>query len=221
MPTINKIKNQIDRRLRQLVECGLADEIQGGFWRQVDGQRSEITFPNASHVSLAMKDIEYAEIYRLFVEERAYNVKMLDGALIQMMYEFSNRRILRHRLAFVPAPHLPAFQSDPEVYLKDELHGDVVATNVAPFPFRYDYDARDDLHQDVAHPKSHLTLGRYDHCRIPVSAAMTPYWFIDFVLRNFYDTPARRYSDEMPVDDDAFEESITRKERRVVHVVVP
>ena len=121
----------------------------------------------------------------------------------------------------MPAPHLYDFQSSPEVYLEDELHGDVVAKSVVPFPLRYDYDKGNGCHRDVTHPKSHLTLGEYEHCRIPVSAPVTPHWFIDFVLRNFYDTPSRRYADELPPAGGSFDESITSNERRVVHVVVP
>ena len=40
------------------------------------------------------------EIYEDLARERAYNVRMIDGALIQMMYEFVEARLRRHRLAF-------------------------------------------------------------------------------------------------------------------------
>ena len=90
-----------------------------------------------------------------------------------------------------------------------------------PFPLRCDYDGGDGRHVDVAHPKSHLTLGQYEHCRIPVSAPITPHWFIDFLLRNFYQTLGRGCTDEMPVGGVSFEESISPAERRVVHLVIP
>ncbi len=85
------------------------------------------------------------------------------------------------------------------MYLDDEVDGDGVAGSVVPFPVRYDYDGRDGRHEELAHPKSHLTLGQYECCRIPVSAPVTPYWFVDFILGNFYDTPDRCYADKMPV----------------------
>ena len=220
MPTANRIKNQINERIRRLVEIGLADRHHIGFFRRA-GRMVEITFPNAAHVSLSLKNIEYAETYLGLVRNGAYNVKMLDGALIQMMYEFSGDALQRHRLAFFPAPHLHDFQNSPDVYLDDELHGDVVARSVVPFPLRCDYDGRDGRHVDVAHPKSHLTLGQYEHCRIPVSAPVTPHWFVDFLLRNFYQTPGRGYANEMPVGGATFRESISPAERRVVHLVIP
>ena len=220
MSNVNSIVNQINDRIRRLVEVGLADRFQLGFLRR-KGRQAEITFPNAAHVSLSLKSVEYGEVYRGLVHERTYNVKMLDGALIQMAYDFSDDRLRRHRLAFFPAPHLREFQNSPDVYLDDELHGDVIASNVVPFPLRCDYDARDSRHADVAHPKSHLTLGQYEHCRVPVSAPVTPHWFIDFLLRNFYRTPSRCYADEMPPGGATFDDSVSPAERRVVHVVIP
>ena len=220
MPTASRIRNQVNERIRRLVEIGLADRYHIGFLRRT-GRRVEITFPNAIHVSLSLKNIEYAEIYLGLVRNGAYNVKMLDGALIQMMYEFVGDRLQRHRLAFFPAPHLHEFQNSPDIYLDDELHGDVVARSIVPFPLRCDYDGRDGRHTNVAHPKSHLTLGQYEHCRIPVSAPVTPHWFIDFLLRNFYQTPGRSYAEGMPAGGVVFEESISPAERRVVHLVIP
>ena len=221
MPTPNQVVQQINDRISCLVRSGLADDQEMAFQRK--NRRSvEIVFPNAKHISVVLKNIDYSEMYRLLVEERAYNLKMCDGALIQMMYDFSDRELLRHRLAFLPAPHLDKFQNAPETYLEDELHGDVVARNVIPCPLRYDYDARPGQPRPVTHPRSHLTLGQHKLCRIPVSAPLTPNCFVDFIVRNFYDTTDKRYADEMFTTDGAvFRESILPEERRLIHVTVP
>lgn len=220
MPNPNRIMDQINARIDHLVTIGLADDQLLAFRRQ-RGELIEITFPNAALVSVALKNEAYDNVYRTLVRERVFNIKMLDGALIQMMYEFSGSRLQRHRLAFFPAPHLEEFQSSPDIYLDDELHGDVVARNVVPFPVRYDYDAREDHYVELEHPKSHLTLGQYEHCRIPVSAPVTPHWFLDFILRNFYHTATARYADALPGGGDLFAKSILPAERRVVHVAIP
>ena len=221
MPTPKQIEDQVNKRIRRLVEFGLADDQLFAFQRG-DGKRVEITFPTAGHISTALRNIDYADMYRVFVQERVYNARMLDGALVQMLYEFSDGVIQRHRLAFLPAPHLDEFQNTPDTYLDDELHGDVVARRVVPFPLRYDYDARAGRHRELHHPRSHLTLGQYEQCRIPVTAPVTPHWFVDFVLRNFYHTSSRRYADEMPSSGGwRFDESITAAERRLVHMTVP
>ena len=220
MPTPNQIMKEINGGIRRLVQSGLADD-QLLALRRAAGRRVEIAFPNAEYMSASLKNIDYRDMYQLLLRERVYNVRMCDGALMQMTYEFSGRELLRHRLAFLPAPHLEEFQNSPETYLDDELHGDVVARNVVPFPLRYDYDAREGRPRPVEHPLSHLTLGQYDRCRIPVSAPVTPHWFVDFVVRNFYHTASRHYADEMPTSGAVFGESILPEERRVIHVAIP
>ena len=221
MPTANQIVVQINRLVGHLVETGLSDDQRYAFQRQVANGLVHVTFGNARIVASALRNVSYDEIYQNFVEERAYNVKMLDGALLQLMYIFANNELQRHRLAFFPAPHLEEFQNNPEIYLEDEVYADVVAKNIVPFPIRFDYDVRDDVHQDSAHPKSHLTLGQYQNCRIPVSSPLTPYWFVDFILRNFYHTAFNRYADNLSIGSTYFDESIAPSERNVIHITVP
>ena len=87
---------------------------------------------------------------------------------------------------------------------------------------RFDYDARDDQYRELAHPKSHLTLGQYRNCRIPVTAPLTPFRFIDFILRNLYDNESDRYAENLPRPrGGVFAESIAPAEQGVVYVVVP
>ncbi len=206
--------------MRRLVEFGLADDQEVAFQRK-SGKRAEVVFPNAEYMSRTPKNLDYRKMYQLLLQERAYNVKMCDGALMQMTYQFSNRKLQRHRLAFFPAPHLEKFQNEPDTYLDDDLHGDVVDRSVVPFPLRYDYDSRESHPRPVGHPFSHLTIGQYDHCRIPVSAPITPHWFVDFIVRNLYHTAFRSYADEMPISKSVFSETIHPEEQQIIHVIVP
>ena len=155
------------------------------------------------------------------VNARAYNVKMLDGALIQMMYVFSEGQVKRHRLAFFPAPHLEEFQNNPEIYLTDEVYADVVARNIVPVPVRFDFDTKGDEELSTTHPLSHLTLGQYQNCRIPVSAPVTPFRFIEFILRNFYHRAFALHAQALPTASEAFAATIRSRERRLLHLVVP
>ena len=221
MLTPNEIEEQINKLIGYLVKVSLSNIQYYAFQRQESGNVVEITFDNAGHVPIALKDLPYNEIYKRLVESDAYNVKMLDGALIQMMYAFADGMLQSHRLAFFPAPHLEEYQNNPDVYRDDEIYADVIARNIVPFPVHFDYNARDSLHQELVHPKSHLTLGQYEDCRIPVTAPMTPLWFIDFILRNFYNTEDERYTDGLFAQSGAFAESIHPDERGVVHMVVP
>lgn len=221
MPTALDIEKEINGIVGYLVEVGLAGDQNFAFRRELHGGVEEITFPHAGHVSIALKDISYTQIYEHLVQERAYNAKMPDGALIQMMYVFNNSTLERHRLAFFPSPHLEEFQNNPEIYLEDEIYADVIARGIVPFPVRFDYDSREDVYQELTHPKSHLTLGQYENCRIPVTAPLTPFWFANFILRNFYHTAFDRYAEKLPPCGKVFEETIFPEERGVVHIRIP
>ena len=143
-------------------------------------------------------------------------MRMLDGALIHMMYRFKNNQLEAHRLAFFPSPFLEEFQNNPEIYIEDEIYAEVTMRNIVPFPLRFDFDCREEVAVDIEHPKSHLTLGQYQNCRIPVSAALTPHHFIEFILRNFYNTAYRKYSNQLSTFSDRFETSITEREKESV-----
>jgi hypothetical protein len=221
MPTHLEIKRQIDGIVCHLVEIGLANDQNFAIRRNLEGNYVAITFPQAEHVSIAMKDKAYSEIYEIMAQERAFSVKMPDGALVQMMYLFDGYLLERHRLAFFPAPHLEEFQNNPDIYLEDDIYADVVARNIVPFPLRFDYDSRTDVCREIDHPKSHLTLGQYENCRIPVTAPLTPCRFMDFIIRNFYHTAFHRYADRLPRYDAAFAEAILSSERDLVHIHIP
>lgn len=220
MPSPRDIERQINDLITYLVKISLADDQCFAFQRSGRDNLVQVTFVGSEHVSVALRNLPYAEIYRHLVRERVYNVKMLDGALVQMMYMFVDETLQRHRLAFFPAPHLDEFQNNPDIYQDDEIYADVVARNIVPFPVRFDYDVQEN-HQEFAHPKSHLTLGQYQNCRIPVTAPMMPFRFIDFILRNFYHTVFVWQVDGLPVQSGSFAESIRPAERDVIHVVVP
>ena len=182
----------------------------------------EVTFDSAGQVSAALGNASYVDVYEVFARDRVFNAKLLDGALIQMMYRFTNDELLQHRLAFFPAPHLEQFERDPDAYLEDRLYAEIVGRSVLPLPIRFDFDARDDRHRELTHPKTHLTLGEYAECRIPVSAPLTPHRFIDFILRSFYQSRSENgFVAELPRFVGSFADSITLSERTVLHVFVP
>ena len=220
MPNSNHTVTQINALIGNMIEAGLADRQHGAFRRGSDASM-EVTFHGATSVSIALKDRYYTDIYQHLTEAGAYNARMLDGALVQMMYVFSNEILQSHRLAFFPSPDLEEFQNNPDIYLEEEVYADVVAKNIVSFPIRFDYEISDGSQQGPPHPKCHLTLGQYENCRIPVTAPMTPIRFIDFILRNFYHTGFSRYAEMLPSFPGSFTQSIRAFERRLVHVTVP
>lgn len=138
-----------------------------------------------------------------------------------MLYRFQNKQLITHVLAFSPSPDLESFQNDPEYYQSGEIFANVNTENTVPIPFRFDFDSREQVVVDVYHPQSHLTLGRYKNCRIPVSAPLTPYHFIQFILRNFYDTKSQKFSGKLSSFGKSFDLTITERERELLYIHIP
>jgi hypothetical protein len=144
---------------------------------------------------------------------------MLDGALISLRYRFEAGVIAEHSLSYFPSPDLEHFQNEPEIYLEDEIYADVIARSIVPFPIRFDYSCDNEKFIELHHPYSHLTLGQYKNCRIPVCSPLGPLAFGGFILRNFYNTAFRKYSEKIPTSTVFFARTITAKERKIPHVV--
>lgn len=214
------VKRELDELVGGLLELGVVDDANFSVLKR-NGRCWDITFSGDQHVSLAMGDLEYAEIHRELSGLRSYNVKLIDGALLQLMYSFHDDCQLQHRLAFYPSPTLLPFRDDSGSYMQDEMFLEIVARRIVPFPIRFDYDDRIGVHIDVSHPKSHLTLGDVKGCRIPVTAPITPRWFFDFILRSFYQTERHDFVSGLPKHRIQFDTSITPSERRIVHLSIP
>jgi hypothetical protein len=205
--------------LARLIERGIADDQNFPLLRQLAADEWEVSFDGAEHVSIAISDIDYSIIYRELSEKRSYNVKLIDGGLLQLMYNFRAERLVRHRLAFYPSPSLRPFQEDPEAYLRDDLYLEIVSRHIVPFPLRFDFDEA--AARDVVHPCCHLSLGDVKGCRIPVSAPLTPRWFAEFILRNFYQTDKHDFVSSLPDHCLHFNPTITTQERGLIYVSVP
>ncbi len=167
--------------------------------------------------SIFLKSITYAEMYQAALEKKIYNIKMIDGALLTLLYRFSDNQIITHRLTYFPAPDLIAFQNEPELYEEDELYVDILDRRIVTVPIRFDFDT--EACRPLDHPASHLTLGQYENCRIPVSSPLTPYQFISFIIANFYHSASSK--SYLPQFKTEFAESIFPEEREFIHVNTP
>jgi len=214
------VKEDLDGIISALIERGLIDDSNFSILRQVGG-KWEIAFTGAEYISIGYNDIGYDEIYAELLNKRSYNARLIDGGLLQMMYLFEGSKLLQHRLAYLPSPTLRPFQEDPESYLRDDLFMEIVSRRIIPFPLRFDYDDRNGVHKDVLHPRSHLTLGDVENCRVPVTSGLSPRRFIEFVIRNFYQTQKLDFVKSLPAHKLHMPESITPNERRLIHLAVP
>lgn len=205
------IFRQIEKITAKLIEIGLSAEQNFP-----SNQFGRIAYLGMQDISIAMKNIAYEEIYKKLEETKNYNIKMLDGALIQMLYSFEDNKLISHRLAFFPAPTLESFQNEPELYENDEIYADILGRNIVTFPIRFDYDP--DNFEEIQHPKTHATLGQYKNCRIPVSEPLTPEIFITFLLRNFYNPAFRKHPQKFIISSQRFAKTISDQEKSLLHL---
>ena len=180
----------------------------------------EITVKNAAALTVALRNVPYREIYESLSDAGCLNMKLLDGALVCLRYRFEGGEIVEHCLGYFPSPDLKHFQNDPEVYLSDDIYADIVSRSIVPFPVRFDFNADIKRYVDVDHPYSHLTLGQYENCRIPVCSPVSPLAFGGFILRNFYNTAFRTFSNEIPAPRFRFDRTISLNEQQVAHLVL-
>ena len=170
------------------------------------------------NVSAALKHKPYRELFYELERARSFNLKLLDGALIQLQYKFKGNSLTGHRLGFFPNPDLTSFQESPEEYLDDEIYLDVTDPRIVVTPLRFDYDNREEVVRNMEHPMSHLTIGQYQNCRIPVVRPLTPSQFISFIVRNFYHTAYNKYCGQLTSYTDLFDSTITEDERKIIHM---
>lgn len=214
-----RTKDDLSGLLSSLIKRGIADDQNFPILRQLSDEIWEVSFDGAEHISIAMADIDYQDLHRELGEKRSYSVKLIDGGLLQLLYQFKNGSLVKHRLAFYPSPSLRSFQDDADAYMRDELFIDIVSRRIVPFPVRFDYDV--EKARDVVHPICHMTLGDVKGCRIPVSAPLSPRWFIDFILRNLYQTEKHDFARALPAHSITFAATIAKGERALMHMVVP
>ncbi|MCD4818324.1 MAG: DUF2290 domain-containing protein [Candidatus Cloacimonetes bacterium] len=220
MITPENIRKQVESITTDLINCSLSEEQKFPSLRNEPSNIKKIDF-GKSDLSIVLKNRPYKEIYNELLRTQSFNLKMIDGALIQLMYKFHLNSLQSHRLAFFPSPYLEEFQNNPEIYEEDCIYADIIKKNIVPFPLRFDFDCRKEVVTILDHPQSHLTLGQYQNCRIPVSAPLTPSVFINFILRNFYNTAFKQYSNSINRFSEVFMDTIAEEERTLSFVQLP
>lgn len=216
--TPGSVRAQIEDSLSRLILASLAVRQFPPSTRMDRGGVTHIGRPQGS--ALALRDVSYEDVYRDLFANEAYDVRMVDGGLLIFQYRFDSDAVLiRHRLAYFPSPVLPSIDEAPGLYDDDELYGDIVARRLVRFPIRFDYAPAD--HVEGLHPASHLTLGQYEGCRIPVAGPLGPSAFVNFIVRNFYGRAYIRHKNKFDRNPPALQrmETISALEARMCHFV--
>lgn len=183
MSTKKSIIKEINEISQVLIETSICDAFNSISVHDV-GKKSYINWAKYNDISIALKNVEYDYIYQELRKNSQYNYLLADGNLIQLSYEIEDDIISSHRLAVFPSIHLDCYQNDPELYELDCIYADIISKSIVTFPLRFDYSKEPIPH----HPKSHLSLGQFESCRIPVYGPIMPKDFIKFVLKNFYNS---------------------------------
>lgn len=203
----------------RMIMSGLAvKQVLPSDRRHTNGIRTIGDLPSTA---IALRDINYSDVYNEIDKNDAYHIKMPDGGLLLFQYQFNNEfELKKHRLAFFPSSVLPTMEEMPYLYENDELFADIMLNRLVRFPIRFDYDPEN--HQDVFHPKSHLTLGQFENCRIPTVGPLTPNAFLMFILRSFYNKSYIKFKNRFDKKMRHIEvvPTITESEKRVSHMVM-
>lgn len=213
-----EILNQLNNLTIKLIETNFS--IKQNFPSNVG---NEIVWSGYKDIAFTLKNESYDVIYKQCLKEKAYNFLLLDNALIQIMYRFSKDGIISHRLSYYPHPNFINIQDDPEFFEElaygYELFTDIIDRKVITIPIRFDYDMDEKKFIEMDHSYSHLTLGNYKNCRIPVASPVSPNKFIEFILRTFY---FERYSLLFNMEDLEcslnFPECLTEKEKAITYI---
>lgn len=215
---VEGVRRQLEDLIGRLIASSVAVKQ---FYPKVKAEPGgSILIGRPTSSAIAMRDVDYGDIYRELDTNEAYDIKLVDGGLLIFQYQFDRAdTLLKHRLAYFPCPTLPTVDESPSLYEEDELFGDIMARSLVRFPIRFDYAP--DQYRDVVHPASHMTLGQYENCRIPVAGPLGPYAFGIFIVRNFYCRAYTRNKNKFDRSSSSLKrtETISQAERRVLHLV--
>lgn len=179
------ILNQIEKINAILIEEGYSKHQNFSFIKNYNDNFRIVTWQTNPNLSSTFNETyNYKNVYDIYKENKNYTILLIDDAILQISYEFKKNTLMKHRLAFFPSPYLEEFQNNRDIYEVELFFSEIINKGIVPTPVRFDYDK--DSFKELNHPKSHMTVGQYKNCRIPVRSALTPFQFINFILNNFY-----------------------------------
>lgn len=218
MLTALQIYNDIVRVTEKVIAAGISSGGEKMPSMKTEGNISIIGISGVKDIAVALKNMPYNELHSVLEYEGFFNFRLADGGLVQMIYLFKDDKIWKHKLGYFPSPTFESFQNEEELYMEDCIYLEILDKRVLPVAIRFDYDCTDGVFTDLIHPKSHLTLGQYKNCRIPVCSPITPSLFVEFILRSFYNTALRNFSEKISFDFIRFDQNATEKEMDRIHI---
>lgn len=189
-----------------------------------DEKNNQIVWQGYKNISFILKDNDYEYIYNECLKYKAFNFILIDGGVIQMMYKFEGRVFVEHRLSYLPSPNNERYDDlddfEGKYYTGLNLFTEINNKNAVVFPIRFDYSSDVKKYINNDHSYSHLSLGNYKNCRIPVNNFLEPLKFIEFILRNFYFTKFKKIEKNfLKIDKISLNNNIlSESEKKVIHI---
>ena len=151
------------------------------------GSRTRITWLRSSASVGPACDNDFGSIdeYCVALQQRAYNVMLCDGSLLQLSFDLRGHDLVGHRLCWLPCPYRLEQEElrefDPlDIMLMYENSGRKYLRLRSPLRFDYDPES-----VRINHPSVHLHVNS-DECRCAVVAPISLGHFIRFVFQHFY-----------------------------------
>ncbi len=189
---------------------------------------NQIQWDTFRWISQEFKKDMYNDIYIQVQKDWNFNFQFLDGAMIQMLYNFDSKWniLLSHRLVYYPDIGSIQFWEDPDEFEErlywmqifwDQIYVDNVST-----PLRFDYKRDDDAFNEYLHSYSHLSIGSYKNCRITLSSPLTPSQYIHFIIKAFYSEKFIEIPDLHSILEttNLFDSCITENESKKTHILI-
>ena len=170
------------------------------------------------NMSYLMKDnVKYEDIYAYCLEHRHFICELFDGSLIQLMYVIKNGNIAKHNLSYFPNPDALNFMIANKENINNDYCDDINKINIVRFPLRFDYNTI----ATNSEPLSHLTLGSFKNCRIPVTSPLLPRHFFDFILKFFYNAAYNSASINIAKNQICLPLTLTEDQKQDFHIFIP
>lgn len=221
MDVLAKLEKSVATIIHALIEAGIADRFSLPSIQRTHAHAGDLGFPHSADLSWALRDQPYGDLYGELLKREMFHVLLPDGGMLQYQYKVRVGKVSKHRLAFYPSPYLTPFDADVARYLQDSVWGHVVSGFHMPVVIRFDFDADERNFSFGDHSYSHLTLGQYPNCRIPVSSPVTPWIFTELVLKNFYKRGYSSVRTEGVFNGLVLPPSLAGGEEKLLHISVP
>lgn len=192
--TSSTVAREIRQTLDAFFEFGIA-----AFTNPVSESGTRVTwhsYGTAEDFLLSRDDLT-VKGYLHWLENGHYSALLVDGALLQISYDFDGAGISGHRLAYVPCPVDVSDPDSRDLIEEGWPWGEIVRAKLVNLDdvhmktaIRFDFDP---VNASLEHPESHLTMNTVD-CRIACSTPMRLGRFLDFVFKTFYPGEYRKHS---------------------------